>query len=446
AGFMPALLEKLGINDVFDWIRGKEDPFFHGVGKVIKDGQFFDLSCDACLMEVVETMGWPELLRDKPLGQIVLITDPDGDRLVLGQVEPTSRRAALKNMSVNYIEINQEKIFAVYHPTYSFLAILEWRKQGLITAGLWNNHPRFIITTTPSSRSWDEWAKANNVAVILTPTGFKNIALIMRRTEKHLQEKPGQPVKLTDIYNQEIDLGVEPRLVFAGEESGGMITGPEKLISPPVGGPAVAMREKSAGEAAIIAAALAAHLYQKKLFLSDYLEKIFNDYRIKQRYYFRADITYYNESEPDPNKLLAAKAAGEKERDRVDGFYLGLALGIHDGLLDLAQAKEILSQAINPTNTPGVQFGDLEAIRFAGDAAYLEWPEMFVQIRRSGTDAKLRGYSGGADRERAEKYLDKIVHYNGEINELYDKLIPLDYRQKIYERQQELYNEFYNRD
>ena len=33
-----------------------------------------------------------------------------------------------------------------------------------------------------------------------------------------------------DVYGETVSLGVQPRLIFAGEESGGMITGPEELI------------------------------------------------------------------------------------------------------------------------------------------------------------------------------------------------------------------------
>ncbi len=51
-------------------------------------------------------------------------------------------------------------------------------------------------------------------------------------------------------------MGVQPRLVFAGEESGGMITGPEELFETKGGRIAISMREKSAGEATVVIAAM----------------------------------------------------------------------------------------------------------------------------------------------------------------------------------------------
>ena len=40
------ILEKLGIQKNFDWLNTQEDPFFHSIGKDIKDGKFYDWSLD----------------------------------------------------------------------------------------------------------------------------------------------------------------------------------------------------------------------------------------------------------------------------------------------------------------------------------------------------------------------------------------------------------------
>src|SRR3989344_778580 len=81
------------ITEDFDWRNKEEDPFFHGIGKIWKinpktgEKESFDGSCDFCLLEVAKSANFEEDLKDKPQGYIVLITDPDGDRLVIGQVE-----------------------------------------------------------------------------------------------------------------------------------------------------------------------------------------------------------------------------------------------------------------------------------------------------------------------------------------------------------------------
>ena len=51
---------------------------------------------------------------------------------------------------------------------------------------------------------------------------------------------------MDDVFSNPVNLGKDPRLVFAGEESGGMIMGTEELIKSKNGRFAFAMREKSA--------------------------------------------------------------------------------------------------------------------------------------------------------------------------------------------------------
>jgi len=440
---MKPLLKKFDIFEAFEWNNKEEDPYFHGVGKTRKLNpktnkvEFFDLSCDACLTEVVDTMNYDYLLKDKPIGYVVLITDPDGDRLTLGQVESKSNIKTLEDLDVYYIPIDDEKVVAIYFPWFTFLMIMDFNMKQSKKIGLWDNHPRFMITTTPSPRMWDEWAAKNNISVITTPVGFKEIATILKKVEKKLFADPSKDVIMDDIWKKNTSLGIDPRMAFAGEESGGMIIGPEDPIQSKKGRKALAMREKSAGEASIIATALASHLYLNKKSMSEYLQEIFEECDIKSRYYERADITYYNESEPDPNKLLQEKAEGEVKRDAIDQYCLGLALSMQDKKITLDDARTILSEAM-----PDLDFSILEDIIFTGDATYFSFKNMFVQVRRSGTDAKLRGYSNGDNKDISLKYLDKMVNYSGQITPLYKEKIPADYQgeaaqkkaKKLYEK------------
>ncbi|MBI5733635.1 MAG: hypothetical protein HY973_01685 [Candidatus Kerfeldbacteria bacterium] len=441
------LFDRLGMPPLFDWHNSEEDPFFHGVGKVWRPNldtgkpEFFDLSCDASLPEVQVTMGYEEVLRDKPVGYTILITDPDGDRLVMAQVERAERREFLEKIGIDFLVIDQEKIIVFYHPAYTFLLIMDFHMRQLKAAGQWDKHSRIMIATTPSPRSWDEWAKACGVAVLTTPVGFKEIQQVMKKVEKQLRHQPTSEVRLTNIWGKEVSLGLDPRLVFAGEESGGMIIGPEDLVVSRGGRQALAMREKSAGEASIVAAALAARLYLQKKLLSEHLENIFNEYNIAYRSYVRSDITYYNESEPDPIKMLQARTAGELTRDRIDLYYVGLALARREGLVDVVQVQAILHEAL-----PGLDFSNLEDILFTGDATYLKWLDMFVQIRKSKNDAKLRGYANGSEKGRCQHYLKELLNYSGEVTPLYDKLISGSYRETVYHQQDKIYYEYLNKD
>lgn len=440
---MVPILKKFDILEAFEWHNNEEDPLFHGVGKTRKLNpktgkiEYFDLSCDACLPEVVDTMFYEYYLKDKPLGYVVLITDPDGDRLVIGQVEPASNAQLMNDLGIYYIKINEEKIVSIYNPTLTFLMIMDYNMKQLKKSGQWGDHPRFMINTTPSSRAWDEWAIANDVKIITTPVGFKEIATIMKKVEKKLFADPTKDILINDIWKENINLGVDPRIAFAGEESGGMFIGPEEIITSKGGRKALAMREKSAGEASIIATALAAHLFVNKKTMAEYLQEIFKECNMNYRYYERADITYYNESQPDPKILLQEKSEGEKKRDAIDLYYLGIALSLKEGTITLNNAKAILSEAM-----PELDFSSLEKVIFVGDATYLAFDRMFVQIRKSGTDAKLRGYSNGNDKHKCIKYLDSMVHYSGTITPAYDKLIPAEFRATIYDKTRRLYDAF----
>jgi len=440
---MKPLFKELALPDIFDWHNMAEDPFFHGVGKARRLNklsgreEFFDLSCDVSLPEVARTMNYDFYCKDKPLGYTLLITDPDGDRLIVGQIEPKSAIPFFEEIGVDYILLDNEKVLSIYHPAFTFLLLMDFHMQQLKRAGLWKNHSRFIVSTTPSPRSWDEWAKNNDIRVVSTPVGIKEIATVMKKTEKQIKQNQKVDVVVEDIWGNKVALGREPRVVFGGEESGGMIIGPEDMVKSLGGREALAMREKSAGEAIVIATALGAYLHSEHKFISEHLRQIFEENNINYRCYFRADITYYNESEPDPIKMKQAKAEGEIKRDKIDTFYLGLALSRRENNITIEQTRDILQQAM-----PELSFVDLEDVLFVGDASYLAFKNMFVEIRRSGTDAKLRGYVNGLDSMKCKHYLDVLVHYSGNLPELYKQLIPDSYRANLYTVQDKIYKTY----
>ena len=171
---------------------------------------------------------------------------------------------------IESLDLGNGRILSIYTPNQSFLMNMNFYANQLKTIGVWEAHPRFIIKTTPSAIAWDEWAHRNGVKVINVPVGFKEIAAIMKKVERQLSNSPDKPVVVKDVYGEPINLGVQPRLLFGGEESGGMITGSEELIQSQNGRTAIAMREKSAGESMVLVAALAAHCKAKGFHLSDY--------------------------------------------------------------------------------------------------------------------------------------------------------------------------------
>ena len=264
------ILKELKVDLKYDWFNTEEDPFFHSIGKYDTDPKgnktFYDYSVDATVISkdkngkayfpVIKSMHYEEKLKNYPVGTVVLITDPDHDRLTVCQIETKSNLEKIQKLGLDFTELDGDRILTVYTANQSFLMIMDFWTNQLKREGLFEKHPRFIIKTTASARSWDEWAKNNGVKVVNVPVGFKEIANIMKKVEKKISDSPEKDVVITDIFNRDVNLGVNPKLIFGGEESGGMIIGSESLIKSKSGRIAIAMREKSATEAIVVASAL----------------------------------------------------------------------------------------------------------------------------------------------------------------------------------------------
>lgn len=443
------VLSKLSISEKFDWFNTEEDPFFHSIGKydVTPKGEkaFYDYSVDATVVAkrksgekffpVIETLHYDEKLKKYPIGTCILITDPDHDRLTVTQTEPASRAAYLSENGIDYVKLDNDTLLTVFTANQAFLMIMDFRAKQLKSEKAWDNHPRFMIKTTASASAWDEWAENNGVKVVNVPVGFKEIANIMKKVELQIKNAPNKEVKVDDVFGREINLGVNPRLIFGGEESGGMIMGGEELIESLAGRKAVAMREKSATEAIIVASALIAKLKDKPM--SDYLKEIFEENEIVKRYDTRVDIAYYNESEPDINKLKADKIEGEKKRTKNDLFYLSMAMGIKKGLMTIENVKEVLNDTFK-----SLIFDNLEEIKFVGDGTYLKFAHKFIEIRPSGTDAKTKAYGGGSNKEMIETYANILGNYDGTRTTLHKKFISDEFYENTKDLAMDYYLEF----
>lgn len=434
------VLKKLDIEDKFVWFNTEEDPFFHSIGKydVTPKGEkaFYDYSVDATVLAkkadgtkffpVIDTLHYDEKLKQYPIGTVVLITDPDHDRLTITQTESSDRISELKSLGIDYIDFCDGRVLTVFTANQAFLMLMDFWAKQLKVQGLWENHPRFMIKTTASALSWDEWAKNNGVKVVNVPVGFKEIANIMKKVELKLKNNPNDNVVVDDVFGNSIDLGVNPRLLFGGEESGGMIMGTEELIKSQHGRCAVAMREKSATEAIVVASALVSKLEESGIYLSQYLKEVFSDNNIIGKFDTRVDIAYYNESEPDINKLKEAKITGEALRTKNDMFYLSMAIAKRQELISLNDIKAVLNDNFNKD---GLSFDNLKSIKFVGDGTYLEFDDKYIEIRPSGTDAKTKAYGGGLDKSEIEKYATVLGNYSGDRTKKHIELIP----EKAYE-------------
>ena len=437
------ILEKLGIQKNFDWLNTQEDPFFHSIGKDIKDGKFYDWSLDITVVAknkegreyfpVVESLKYDEKLKNYPIGTVCLVTDPDHDRLSVVQIEDIKNKAKVNAVGVDTIELDNKRILCVFSANQAFLMIMDFWTQMLKESGDFDKHKRFIIKTTASSKTWDEWAKHNGIAVINTPVGFKEIANATKKIEYQI-EQGVKDIKIKDIFAKTISLGDSPRMIFGGEESGGMIIGAQEIIKSLNGRCALAMREKSATEAIIVTSALVASLDAS---LWEHLARVYDKNNIVAKYDVREDIAYYNESEPNIEKLKKAKKLGEGLRTKNDIFYLALAIGMLENKITRENVKEILSSTFK-----NLDFSNLSDVKFVGDGTYFDFSDKFVEIRPSGTDAKTKAYAGGANRDELFVFAKTLGNYSGDLSEEYKKYLSEDYVNSVKEKSLEVYEKF----
>lgn len=454
------VLKKLKIEDKFDWLNIEEDPFFHSIGKYDTDPKgkkcFYDYSVDATVMAtddackkffpVIESMNYDKKLINYPINTVILITDPDHDRLTVTQIESSENIDLLQQSGIDYVRLSKDRILTVFTANQAFLMLMDFRAKQLKTMGVWEEYPRFIIKTTASSLSWDEWAKNNGVKVINVPVGFKEIANIMKKVEAKLDKNPKQEITITDVLGKKINLGINPRLLFAGEESGGMIMGPPKLICSNTDYNAIAMREKSATEAIVISSALVAKLETQNKTLSQYFIEVIEENNINGKYDTRVDISYYNESEPDIKKLNEEKKDGEEKRTKNDLFYLTLAIAVNYNIINLDQVKKILTDAFRSPDCTGLDFSGLKEIKFVGDGTYLKFDDKFIEIRPSGTDAKTKAYAAGKDKKELEQYTKIMGYFKGKRTDLYKELVPKEFYKSAKDKAMKSYLEFTSSD
>ena len=438
------ILSQLEIDKTFVWLNKEEDPFFHSIGKDNKNGVFYDWSLDVTVLAkdkdgkeyfpVVKSLNYGEKLKDYPINTVVLITDPDHDRLNIVQIVSTDKKEAIIKAGVDYVELDENRILCVFSANQSFLMIMDYWNSSLEKN---SNSEYFMIKTTASSSSWDEWAKSKGIKIINTPVGFKEIAGAVKKIEAQY-EKNVENITIYDVFGKKVELGSNPRMIFGGEESGGMIIGAIEPIKSLGGRIALAMREKSATEAIIVASALVSSINTT---LVEHLQKIYDENNIISRYDVRVDIAYYNESEPDINKLKEAKVLGEAKRTKNDIFYLALAMAKLEGKVTLDNIKEILSSTF-----PNLNFSNLLDVIFVGDGTYLDFEDKFVEIRPSGTDAKTKAYAGGDNKQLLITLADTLGNYSGELNETYKKYIDEKYVDNCKDNSFEVYEKYSTKD
>ena len=105
---MRSIFERLGIADCVRWLHVEPDPLYHNIGKLDRNpktgnAEFYDLGCDFSIIDVVKSAEYASKLKDQPIGTVIETTDPDGDRLIVCEIEDISRTEILEQLGITYL-------------------------------------------------------------------------------------------------------------------------------------------------------------------------------------------------------------------------------------------------------------------------------------------------------------------------------------------------------
>lgn len=364
----------------------QESSNYHGIG--IVDG--VNHGVDPGKWQVYKHVGAQEQLRE---GQcdVFFIWDPDGDRFNMVTTAPARLAAEAEGAGLEVDPLDDERCLVYFKPNQLYYLLTALKIESLAEAGELGDYDWIVATTFPTSASIGELAAGRGDSELKTyrvPVGFKYFAELVGSLEQQIAAGREQ-CAATDVTGVETVFGPRPRLLIMAEESGGAAMGPAEPVTSRSGArTSLAPKEKDAMQIGVMALCLAARLHRRgSSFAENYLELLEkNDTRY--RFYERRDITLFDESLQGAERD-EAKAAGNRLKEATVAFFAQL-----EGK-DPAEVTGILAERL-PADA------EMPAIRrvfHAGDGTFIEFEGQWFELRASGTDAVLRFYMEGRDRQ-----------------------------------------------
>jgi len=340
------------------------------------------------------------------------VCGPDGDRYNIVTSAPGSvkKRAEESGLEVEFVA-GTGKCIVYFNPNQIYFLNAALKLEMLAESGDLFKYDQVIGTTYPTSKSIGELADVFNkryakefaqsgtrIRVFNTPVGFKYFGEMVGDIESQLDR--GNEVVLKDVTGKEVSLGRSPRILIMAEESGGAAMGSATWrLSKNKNRKSLAMKEKDGMQIALMNLGAMSKLYlEKKSFAELYVEKI-EEYDIQHRYYSRIDKTLFEESLIGEAREKA-KTIGNKAKDyTVDAFKA----------LTLKKSPREAQEALQKLVGQGVRVPGIKRVFWAGDGTYIDFGTMWFELRASGTDAVLRFYIEGKDKEFLETLNKEFV-------------------------------------
>lgn len=387
---------QVGDDQVLNFLFSEEDPAYHNIGMV--DG--VNHGVDPGKWQVYKNIGAQNILANR-LANVVFLWDPDGDRFNMVTRAPVSlsEKASDMGMEVEPLPGDPKNICVYFKPCQIYFMLMAWLLEQLKESGELKKRDWIIMETFPTSRSIAELGEKFGLKVFFTPVGFKHFGHAVSEIEKALESGAEEGdddggITIEDSLGQENDIGLNPRVLAMMEESGGAAMGGAEFIKSRNGKrKALAIREKDGMQIGLVSLALAAELFKKKSSFAAYYLEAMDKYEIRNRYYHREDLVLYDEGIKDRSEREKAKAEGFQKRDSIVSFFKDLAEKVRKGDASISEAVIALNK-----KQSFMEFDSLRDIYWAGDGTFLEFPDFWVGIRASGTDAVMRYYMEGTEK------------------------------------------------
>jgi phosphomannomutase len=370
----------------------EESSNYHGIGVV--DG--VNHGVDPGKWQVYKHVGAQDLLREGRC-QVFFIWDPDGDRFNMVTTAPAELAAAAEGAGLEVDPLDDERCLVFFKPNQIYFMLTALKIASLQEAGELGDYNWIVASTFPTSMSIGEVATTFNarfggaLATYRVPVGFKYFAELVGDLEGQIASG-NTATSATDVTGVKTEFGARPRLLMMAEESGGAAMGPAEPINSRHGNrTSLAPKEKDALQIGVMSLCLAARLHLAESSFAAYYLDLLQTYETRYRFYQRLDVTLFDESLKGAERD-SAKAAGNKLKEDTVAFFAGL-----EGKEPVEVERVLRAKLDDPTLLPAIQ-----RVFHAGDGTFIEFENQWFELRASGTDAVLRYYMEGSDREMVE--------------------------------------------
>jgi phosphomannomutase len=386
-----------GPEGMIQYMHWEKRDDFHRVGEI--DGENY--GCDPTKQIIYRHIGLKERLLSGEI-HFGFIWDPDGDRYNIVTIAKSAIKGKAEECGLEVESFEgKDRCIVYFNPNQIYFLNTALKLEMMAKTGELLEYDQVIGTTYPTSRSIGELARVFNekyaqefakrgtgIRVFNTPVGFKYFGEMVGDLEKRIDQ--GGEVILKDATGHEVSLGRKPRILIMAEESGGAAMGSSNWQFSKRGKrKSLALKEKDGMQVAMMNLGIMSKLFlEGKSYAREYIEKI-EDYDIQFRYYSRIDKKLFEESLTGEAREKA-KHIGNRAKDYIVETFKGFTE---------AKSPDAVRQGLQELVGGQVAVPEIKRVFWAGDGTYIDFGSFWFELRASGTDAVLRFYIEGKDKE-----------------------------------------------